>query len=97
MIRLLTALIPDEGMLPHLLHFEVSRSADALQVLETPMLVDQWVVFHFPKGRVGHPKAQAHLKAALYGRMWRFRERGYDGMVRQLVNGEYVLVARRYA
>lgn len=93
MTRLLTALIPNpEGMLTHLLHFEVARSADALAVLETPELVDQWVVFHFPDtDRARKPKA------VLYGRMWRFRERGIDAMVRQLQSGKFVLVARRYA
>jgi len=90
--RLLTALLPDpEGMLSHLPHFEVARSADALEVLETPLLADAWVVFHFPDTyRARKPKA------VLYGRMWRFRERGIDAMVRQLASSRYVLVARRF-
>jgi hypothetical protein len=96
--RLLTCLYPNtEGMLSHLVHFEVTRSADALKVLETPALADQWVVFHFPQARLDHPKALAHHKAALYGRMWKFRERGIDAMVRTLQTGKLVLVARRYA
>lgn len=91
--RLLTALWPDpEGMLTHLLHFEVTRSEDALVVLETPALVDEWVVFHFPDTyEVPKPKAP------LYGRMWAFRKRGIDAMVRQLASGRYVLVCRRYS
>ena len=91
--RLLTALFPDaEGMLSHLLHFEVSRSADALEVLEKPALADQWVAFHFPDTYEAKKP-----KAILYGRMWAFRDRGIDSMVRQLQTGRYVLVARRYA
>lgn len=93
MIRLLTALAPDPvGMLTHLLHFEVTRSADALAVLETPALVGEWVVFHFPDAI-----AAKKPKAVLYGRMWAFRKQGYDAMVRQLASGRYVLVAKRFA
>lgn len=93
MTRLLTTLFPStEGMLSHLLHFEVGRSADALGVLETPELVDQWVVFHFPDTYEARKP-----KAILYGRMWAFRTQGIDSMVRQLQSGRYVLVARRYA
>jgi hypothetical protein len=90
---MLTALVPDPvGMLTHLLHFEVTRSADALAVLETPALVGEWVVFHFPD-----TYELAKPKAPLYGRMWRFRSQGIDAMVRQLASGRFVLVARRYA
>ena len=92
-VRLLTALFPNtEGMLTHLLHFEVTRSADALSVLGKPALVDQWVVFHFPDTYEARKP-----KAVLYGRMWAFRKQGIDAMVRQLQSGRYVLVARRYA
>lgn len=92
MARLLTALLPDpEGMLTHLPHFEVENTADALSVLEKPLLVDQWVVFHFQFRSSKNPKA------VLYGRSRVFRERGIDSMVRQLVNGRFVLVVRRYA
>lgn len=93
MIRLLTALFPDElGMLTHLPHFEVTRSADALAVLETPALVGEWVVFHFPDTFEARKP-----KAILYGRMWKFRGQGIDAMVRQLASGRYVLVAKRFA
>lgn len=90
--RLLTALVPNpEGMLSHLPHFEVSNTADALELLEKPALADQWVVFHFDFRSSKNPKA------VLYGRSRVFRERGIDSMVRQLQSGRYVLVARRYA
>ena len=79
------------AMLAHLAHFDVRRSADALAILEKPEHLDTWVVFHFAD-TAGAKKP----KAILYGRMWRFRERGYDAMVRQLADGQYVLVARRY-
>lgn len=93
MVSLMSNLFPDpEGMLSHLIQFEVARSAEALAVLETPELADHWVVFHFPDTyRARKPKA------ILYGRMWAFRERGIDAMVRQLQSGRYVLVARRFA
>ena len=92
-VRLLTALFPNtEGMLTHLLHFEATDSAAALEVLETRELVDQWVVFHFPDTYEARKP-----KPILYGRMWAFRERGIDAMVRQLQSGRYVLVARRFA
>ena len=81
----------DERMLPHLSHFEAKDSADALVELEKPEHLDVWVVFHFPDTyRVAKPKA------VLYGRMWGFRKRGIDAMVRQLSSGRYVLVVRRY-
>lgn len=92
-VRLLTALVPNtEGMLTHLLHFEVTRSADAIGVLEKPELVDQWLVFHFPDTYEARKP-----KPILYGRMWALRKLGIDAMVRQLQSGRYVLVARRYA
>jgi hypothetical protein len=90
--RLLTALLPDPvGMLTHLPHFEVTRSADALEVLAAPALADVWVVFHFPD-TYGARKP----KAILYGRMWAFRQQGVDAMVRQLASARYVLVCRRF-
>lgn len=79
------------AMLAHLAHFTVRDSAAAIAELEKPEHLDTWIVFHFPDAdRAKKPKA------VLYGRMWRFRERGYDAMVRQLGDGRYVLVARRY-
>ena len=90
MVKLLTALVPDPfGMLTHLPHFQVEHTADALTVLEK--LVDAWVVFHFDFRSSRNPKA------VLYGRGRVLREQGIDTMVRQLANGRYVLVARRYA
>lgn len=77
----------DQGMLPHVPHYEARDSAAALEVLVDHL--GEWVVFHFPDAdRAKKPKA------VLYGRMWRFRELGIDAMVRQLSNGRYVLVVR---
>lgn len=73
-------------MLAHLVHHVCRDTAEAL-----PLVGDEWTVLHFPDAdRAKKPKA------VLYGRMWGFRKLGYDAMVRQLPDGSYVLVARRF-
>ena len=92
LLRALPWVADDEHMLGHLAHFEAANTAAAMSELEKPEHLDVWLVFHFPDAdRAGNPKA------VLYGRGSRFRERGYDSMVRQLRSGHYVLVVRRYA
>lgn len=91
LMRALPWIVGDETMLAHLAHYEARNTADALAVLEKPEHLDVWVVFHFPDAnRARKPKA------VLYGRMWAFRRLGIDAMVRQLANGRFVLVVRRY-
>ena len=75
--------IPPADALAHLDHHRVASLEDAL-----PLVGFEWTVFHLPPAKASKP--------ALYGRMWKLRERGWDAMVRQL-GDEYVLVARRYA